>query len=206
MFGRFVVAAKTREVNLKELFTFELSTVPYSLAHTDGTLRKTVKSVLLPEMEKNVESIAKRPVADGGLTVGFLLDAMAQMVKTGGASTFGELASKYYSIVTAPLHNKGYRQVDLVFDQYRNQPIKGAERLKRGATSAFEVKIHSAATPIPKQWTKYIANPTNKINLCNFMVKALCQMGMEKLEGGKKLLLGGEFKDGENSVWFIQSE
>ena len=52
LFARLLIAANSRDVDLKEVLSYELSTVPYSLAHTDGTLRKSAKSVLLAELEK----------------------------------------------------------------------------------------------------------------------------------------------------------
>ena len=47
--GRLLVVAmaKSRQIELKEVLCYELSTVPYALVHSDGSLRKTTKSVLL---------------------------------------------------------------------------------------------------------------------------------------------------------------
>ena len=49
LFGHLVNSAKPRDVSLKEILTSELSIVPYSLAHSDGTLQKNIKSELLFE-------------------------------------------------------------------------------------------------------------------------------------------------------------
>ena len=46
--------------------------------------------------------------------------------------------------------------------------IKGGEREKRGDSIAFEVKVYGPATPLPKQWGKYMTNAQNKRNLCDF--------------------------------------
>ena len=48
LFGRLVIAAKSRDINMKDVLSYALSAVPFSLAHTDGSLRKTNKSVLMP--------------------------------------------------------------------------------------------------------------------------------------------------------------
>lgn len=45
LFGRLLIAANTREINLKEVLSYELSAVPFALAHQDGSIRKTTKSV-----------------------------------------------------------------------------------------------------------------------------------------------------------------
>jgi len=54
LFGRLLIVANARQVNLSEILCFELSAVPYSLVHTDGTLRKTTKSDLFQILEKDV--------------------------------------------------------------------------------------------------------------------------------------------------------
>ena len=36
LFGRLLIVAKVREINLRDVLSYELSVVPYSLAHSDG--------------------------------------------------------------------------------------------------------------------------------------------------------------------------
>ena len=55
-------------------------------------------------------------------------------------------------------------------------------------------------TPVPKQWVKYIQNPQNKINLCDFLSLSLCKIGQERLTQGKRLIIAGGFTDGERVV------
>ena len=143
--------------------SFELSPVPYSLANADGSLRKGVKSGLCSILEKDV-NVIQRLTASPNPTV-VIIDGMAviQMSKSAGASTFGELSEKYYSIFTAPLFSDNCVQVHIIFDQYWERSIKGGERQRRGSTVALEVQIGGPATPVPRQWGKYIANPKNKV-------------------------------------------
>ena len=75
------------------------------------------------------------------------------MSKSAGTSTFGELSEKYYNNFS----------VHLIFDQYWENSTKGGERQQRGASVGLEVQIGGPATPVPKQWGKYIANPKNKV-------------------------------------------
>ena len=44
LFGRLIIATKARDIHMKEVLT-ELSTVPFALFHSDGTLRKPTKKV-----------------------------------------------------------------------------------------------------------------------------------------------------------------
>ena len=50
LFGRVLITANLRGVQIREVLSYELATVPYSLAHVDGSLRKATKSVLLAEL------------------------------------------------------------------------------------------------------------------------------------------------------------
>ena len=195
-FGRLLIAANTQEINLKEVLSYKLSSVPFALAHQDGSIRKTTKSVLAKMLEDQVEVQPHLSPATALETV-HILDEMAivQMMKSAGASTFGELASKYYTAITAPLAQSSCKEVHMVFDQYWATSIKGGERSRRGSSNSLEVYIHGPSTPIPKQWAKYITNLQNKINLCDFLTSTTCNHGKEQPADGKKLVIGGGYKD-----------
>ena len=53
LFGRLVVVASTRQVNLKKLMSSALATVPLALFHIDGTPRRVSKSTLLHITKRN---------------------------------------------------------------------------------------------------------------------------------------------------------
>ena len=197
LLNRLVIAAKSRSVNLKNVLSYELSTVPFSMTHIDGTLRKTNKSVLLGELQINGDMHPKLPPTQSGVSTALVIDGMAvvQMIKSGGATTFGELASIHFKFITSSMGMNGCCRVDIVFDQYLPMSIKAGERLQRGQSSALEVKILSQETPIPKQWHKYIANPENKRNLCDFLVKSIATMGHSMLHEGQQLYIGGGHKN-----------
>ena len=146
LFGRLLVVAKTRDINLKEILSYEMSCVPVSLVYPDGTMRKADKSTLMPILEGNVDSISRLPVSE--LQTAVIIDAMAliQMVKSAGAATFGQMAGKYFDIITRVLSQNNCTQVDLVFDQYCTMSIKTAERQERGESLSMEIKIHNENT------------------------------------------------------------
>jgi len=63
-----------------------------------------------------------------------IIDGMAMVqIKSAGACTFGELATKYFTSITAPLS-----QSNIIFDHHWETSIKGGER-HRGSTSSLEV-------------------------------------------------------------------
>ena len=152
LFGRLLIVAKVRQVKLRKVLSFELSAVPFSLAHTDGDVRKTTKSVLLQILEKDI-SVEPQLTLPSVPTV-YIVDTMAlvQMLKFPGASTFGEMAAKYF--VVTRYFRQGCHRVDVVFDQYWQLSIKAGERKKHGEANALEVRIHGASTPVPKQFPK----------------------------------------------------
>ena len=47
LFGRLLLAANARQINLKEVLSYELSPVPCSLAHQNGSLKETTKYAFL---------------------------------------------------------------------------------------------------------------------------------------------------------------
>ena len=57
LFGRLLIVSNTRQICLKDVLTFKLSPVPYSLANADGSLRKGVKSALFSILGKDVNVI-----------------------------------------------------------------------------------------------------------------------------------------------------
>ena len=105
LFGRLLIVSNTRQICLKDVLSFELSPVPYSLANADGSLRKGEKSVLCSLLEKDV-NVIERLSASPNPTV-IIIDGMAaiQMSKSAGASTFAELSKNYYSIFIASPHS-----------------------------------------------------------------------------------------------------
>ena len=128
-----------------------------------------------------------------------------QMMKAGGAQSFGELAEKYYQYITSPFQQPGCNRVDVVFDRYdKPYSIKGNERKRRGSSSALEIKIIGPSTPVPKQWNKYISNPQNKGNLTAFLSNTWCQMSQQDLHHGQVLVLGGGFKECNKAVLVVK--
>jgi hypothetical protein len=107
------------------------------------------------------------------------------MVKTAGANTFGEMATRYFDTITSPLGHNNCNRVDVVFDRYDKQDsIKESERQRRGSSSGYEIKITGPNTPVPKKWNAYISNPVNKIHLQNFLSKTWTEIGTNRLRVG----------------------
>lgn len=65
-FGRLVIAARSRDIDLKDVLSYEPTLVSFSLAHSDGSLRKTNKRVRLTELEKRIQVQPSLPRATSG--------------------------------------------------------------------------------------------------------------------------------------------
>ena len=162
LFGRLPIAKNARQINLREVLSYELSTLPFVLSHQDRSLRKTTKGVVLNLLQEQVEVLTC--LIPSALRIVHIIDGMAtvQMMKSVGTTTFGELAMKYFTSIVSPLSQSNCSEVHLVFDQYWETSIKGGERARRGTSSFLEIRINGPSTPIPKQWSKYIRNLQNK--------------------------------------------
>jgi len=133
---RFLLKDKNRlrQVNLRKVLCYELSSVPFSLAYQDDSLRKTTKSTLAALIESKVNVCPRlQPFPRHNI---HLIDGMAlvQVLKSTGSCTFGELASKYFKAIITSLAN--CKEVHIVFDQHWDASIKAGERERRGSLNA----------------------------------------------------------------------
>jgi hypothetical protein len=61
VYSHLLLVSKSRDVDLKEVQSYELAPVPLSLANMDGSLRKINKSILLKELEMETLSMTELP-------------------------------------------------------------------------------------------------------------------------------------------------
>ena len=145
LFGRLLIASRSRDIDLREVLKYELDSVPCTLAHPDGLLGKTTKSVFLGILEEQVQALPRLPV-DDRMSTAYVIDGMAvvQMMKNAGSVTFGELTNRYiyFQVITTHFENNGSNRVDVVFDRNdKEHSMKEAEHVRRGSSSNFEVRI-----------------------------------------------------------------
>ena len=123
------------------------------------------------------------------------------MLKSAGCRTFGDLAERYFTVLSTPLRQGQCIRVDVVFDRYDVQEsIKESERLRRGSSRALEIQITNKHTPVPKQWGKFISNQNNKVNLSRFLCQEWCSLAEHYLLPGQEMVIGGGFEDPTDAV------
>ena len=89
--------------------------------------------MFLEILEEQVLALPRLPV-DDRISTAYVIDGMAvvQMMKNAGSATFGELANKYFQLITAHLGNNGCNRVDVVFDRYNKEDSKRKQSVLEG--------------------------------------------------------------------------
>jgi hypothetical protein len=108
----------------------ELLPVPVSLAEMNGTLRTGNKSVLPDILTEHVVRPDEIELHDTSSCL--IIDGQALVVsleKPDNAVTFGDMADTYVKAVLKV--GTSYQRIDVVFDRYREETIKGATRTRR---------------------------------------------------------------------------
>jgi len=135
--------------NLLQWINFNCSQLTYADASFIGSFENFVcrkfsfaKSYFV--WRHNLHCIVSNGPEQENTGTAYILDGMAivQVMKAGGAQSFGKLAEKYYQYITSLFQQPGCNRVDVVFDRY-NKPysIKGNERECRGASLAPNITI-----------------------------------------------------------------
>ena len=174
LFARLAIVAQTRSLDMREVLSYELGPIPWSLATPDGGLVKTTKTSLLPLLEEgtpSAEDISPRAT--------LILDGMAVLQACmPTVATFGLLAEQLFHHICQGLIPGG--RVDFVIDQYAVQSIKGQERTRRAASGMLKVTINGPEQKLPN-WKKFLAVSKNKSAFVKFL---LSEWILPKYAGG----------------------
>lgn len=167
LFSRLYIGCQTREGNLDEFFRHENQACPPSLSD-GGSLRIGTKSDLLSCLEDLSDARSQAPAATTVILDGA---AIVQMLKPGAAKNF----DKYAEDVFIPYIDTKLRtatRLDLVWDRYIADSLKGTARAKRGQGVRRRVM---AGVAIPGNWQNFLRVDSNKTELFTFLTDALFQ-------------------------------
>ena len=143
LFQRFLVVSRSREIDLHDVLSYELSPVPLSIAHLNGSTRKTAKSNLLKELMIDITIPDHLPDHDPSSTI-YLIDFMVlvQSIQKRESKTFRELAKVIEESVTSSF-SLGSKIV-LCPDRYDAEySIKSFEREERATAFSRQRVIHN---------------------------------------------------------------
>ena len=163
LFSHMILVAESRQVNMKDVLAHPLGPLPMALANPDGTLRKTNKAALARELEKNAS--AANEILPPSAT---MIDGMAMVQKLNASNkTFEQVAELAFSHLTH--EGSQSKRIDVVFDVYRRNSTKQAERVNRGADgNALQYKNLAGGHHV-QQWRKFLSSSSNKTSLIRFL-------------------------------------
>jgi hypothetical protein len=202
LFGRIILIASSRNLQMKDVLKHPLGPLPWALANCDGTLKKTNKASLAKHLEQKtaVADVIPQPSV-------CLIDGMSLVQKAHGEhKTFGEVSEH---ILMSAL-NAGSRstRVDVIFDVYKATSIKNAERVKRGSGVLFTNISHGHKI---HQWRKLLACSDSKTSLIKFLTTDWQKPSLRERLGDTELYVTCEekciriTKNGCDEVMCLQS-
>lgn len=165
--ARLFISCQTRDGNLEDFFQHENQAWPPALSD-GGRLRLGTKSDPLTCLEDLSPAQTKAPdvtcvVLDGA--------AIVQMIRPGGAKTFDEYAQQVFiPYISSKLCSVS--RVDIIWDTYKNDSLKGTAGAKHGKGIRRYV-VGKAA--IPGNWQNILHVDSNKTELFSFLSKVLIQ-------------------------------
>ena len=128
----------------------------------DESLRKNKMSSLAKDLQKDVAAAESIPPSST-----CIIDEipLVQRLK-GDGNTFAEIADALMAMVLR--EGASSKQIDVVFDVYRETSIKNTERERRGYQAGNEYRNLQPDHRV-RQWRKFLSNPQNKKQLIGFI-------------------------------------
>eukprot|EP00112_Aurelia_sp_Birch-Aquarium-sp1_P009166 Seg2030.3 transcript_id=Seg2030.3/GoldUCD/mRNA.D3Y31 product="hypothetical protein" protein_id=Seg2030.3/GoldUCD/D3Y31 len=149
LFGRMLLIAKSRHLDMHEVLCYSLRPYLRSLATNKGDLIKTAKSKFLSQIEAEVPDCHESNMVG---EKAYILDGMAVLQMLPNTSnTFKELADNLLTRVISVAVSLNARRVDFVCDRYPVQEVFISWREQR---RAHEVHIPWLAIIRPSTITK----------------------------------------------------
>ena len=134
LFAKMIAIAETRELSMGTAMSHPLGLLPWSLATDDGSLRKNKKPSLAKDLQKDVPAAELIPPSSA-----WIIDGMALVERLNGdGNTFAEIADALMAMVLR--EGASSKQIDVVFNVYRETSIKNTERERRGCQAGNEYR------------------------------------------------------------------
>ena len=181
------IQASSREIDIKELLSYELSPVPTAMFSESGEMRVAKqKSVLKKVLQKEVSArcVMKQisTVVIDGSAIFYVIPWPAS------SATVGDFVINFRNYIEKQLQRY---DVYLVFDRYKEYSTKGVSRDSRGAQLS---RVHQLTTVMPIPPQKVILTiPENKRQLISLIVDDLCRNTVfPETQSIRRLVVTGE--------------
>ena len=163
-FLRTVDYARVRGFDLQSMLKSEISTTSFYLTK-DGYIRKPNKAELSTELKTflkgNIPTSLPAQSCLRALIIDFMGYARKVPVKTQNLKTFLDLAKTLWNTFLSI--STSCSRLDIVFDLYQNNSIKGSERKRRKGDDAIITFIDSLDQPLPNDMKKFWPLSENKV-------------------------------------------
>lgn len=182
LFGRLLALSLDTSIDLEKVLCFPITPMPLSLCHIDGSLNKTDKSVLIHELEKQVEDMEQPPpqvdlvIIDGF----FFLNTFKEMPRS-----FGGVSNK----ILQCLVNNAASKVAILFDRYFTPSIKDYEHSLRGSVGDKEFHISGPQQTRTAEFTKDLKNIKFKEAIVKFLIDHWADQEMATIIGIKLIYI-----------------
>lgn len=169
--SRMLAVGKSRDIDMKEVFTHSLGQFPSPIATNDGHLVKTSKAKLMHIIESRVEDASIEQVPCNNA---LMIDGMALIQTTKNIpQTFGALVEVVLKRILSLASSLKSTRVDYVCDTYPEISIKDIERSNRASEGSTVIRILGPQQKVPRQFKKFLANGKNKDALVEFFFQHL---------------------------------
>lgn len=201
MFRRIICAARFQEMDLSNILSYELSSVPASLFHEDGSMRKTTKSDLAKILESFTEIVTVTPNVNSYIIDGMVL---IREVNLSSIITFNDFGRIFLSKILKEGRKYSSKRITIVFDTYHANSLKSTERCRRGNSDTPEFQV-SGSRKVPK-FDNFLKSSTNKTSLLNFLTKYFVQNVPILLKDDETFIIAGGFENPRNALFLTKSD
>jgi len=182
IYTRVMCLQQSREIDVKDVLSYELSPVPSSMFEDNGDMRiTTTKSTLKKKLQVERSSgLVRRP--QGTIIDGCTLLLVLQWLASGTVQDFANNFSK--NIINRLLMT----EVHLIFDRYYDESVKNVARLSRAGKDASRRHQLSPETPLPPQKVTLTVT-ANKVQLIDILCEDLSKKVTELPRNTPKLVI-----------------
>ena len=158
LFTKLTIIMQKLSIDLKEVFKYSLGPFPWALAGSAGYLKKLIKPRYYMNLKKKLD-----PVEPSQSDYINAIDGMAvvKKLKVKSKITFKEMPEKLLDEILKT--SSSASQIYVVFDVYKTDSIKNAERIRR-SSGQLHFRIIVASQKI-KQWNQFLSSRDNKMQL-----------------------------------------
>lgn len=203
-FTRCIEVARTRNYDVQKLLSYELTDKPYFLSPDGCYLSKSNKSELQSLLKSGTISTQEFSRGPHDYISIAVIDFMAEARKIGSRrnkfnlKTFGDAVADIWK--TCWNIGKHANRIDVVFDCYAKDTIKGLERQRRSSSADYiRMTINNVNQPLPiaSEFERFWSSSENKVGLQQFFISWL----VETYEDDKPVYLGGCHVDSKDSCY-----